>query len=195
VPLGARLGLLHLERLLGELGDRADRAQRPVGRRVQQVQRVVVHRRDGAAVRPRVERPVRAVERATGGPGELDDPLAVLAAPRVPVGHRVVLPAQAERVRHDLAQGLHVGPVLAHRVRPLRQLRGAGTLEQHRVGEPLDAVLRQPGRGRDLLDGLSRADAGLDLTRTHLALQLDGDLAESGDVSPGGRAQPLVRGK
>ena len=50
-------------------------------------------------------------------------------------------------------------------------------------------------RGRcDLVHGRSGADAGLDLSWAQLALQLDRDLAEPGEVPPGGGAQLLVGG-
>jgi hypothetical protein len=96
-------------------------------------------------------------------------------------------------MRHHLAEGLHVRPVLTDRMRALSQIRGTGSLKQHRVGEPVDFVRGQPGSCRDLFDGLSRTDAGLDLTWAHLALQLDFDLAESGGIATGGRTQSLVR--
>ena len=92
-----------------------------------------------------------------------------------------------------LGQGLQVGAVLADRVGPLGQLGRAGALQQHRVGEPLHPMCWHAGRRGDLLDGLTRTDAGLDLSGAHLALQLDFDLAESGDVAPGGRTEAFVR--
>ncbi len=55
-------------------------------------------------------------------------------------------------MQDDLAQGLQVGTVLAHRVGALGQVGGAGALEQHRVGEPLDLVGGEAGSLADLLD-------------------------------------------
>ena len=57
---------------------------------------VLVERGDRAAVRPGLERPVRAVVRAAGPPGQRHDPLAVLALPRVPLGRRCT-PGRAGR--------------------------------------------------------------------------------------------------
>ena len=188
------LGRPRRRRLLrpSDVDHRADGAQRSRGQTLDQVAGVLVERGDGAAVRPRVERPVRAVVRAAGPPGQRDDPLAVLALPRVPLGVGVLLAAQPEGVRDDVAEHPGVRAVGAHRVRPLGDLGGAGPLQQHRVGEPLDLLRRHPGRRSHLLHGRSGADAGLDLSWTQLALQLDCDLSEPGQVSPGGSAQLLV---
>jgi hypothetical protein len=98
-------------------------------------------------------------------------------------------------VRHDLAERLHVRTVLADGMGALGQVSRAGPLQQHGVGVPLDPVRGQPGRRRDLRDGLTGADARLDLARPHLALDLDLDLAEPGEVAACRRAQPLVCGE
>src|SRR5690606_8304594 len=140
----------------------------------------------------RLERPVRPVVGAPGAPGEGDDPLAVLALPRVPLGVGVVLPAQPEGVRDDLAEGAGVGAVGAHRVRALGDFGGAGAFQQNGVGEPLDLLQRYAGSSGDLLHGRPGTNAGLDLTWTQLALQLDRDLSEPGEIPPRGGTQLLV---
>jgi hypothetical protein len=147
--LAADLG--HLQCLRRQLGHGPDGPQTTVRVGVQQVEGVIVEGSDRAAVGAGVERPVRVVVGAAGSPGQLDDPLAVLALPRVPDRRAVVLAACGERLGDDLAQLLHVGSVLAHGVRPLGQLGSAGSLEQHRVREPLDPLGRHAGRCRDLL--------------------------------------------
>ena len=75
-----------------------------------------------------------------------------------------------------------------------RQFGGALTLQQHRVGEPLDLGDVHPGARRDLLDGGAGPDAGLNI----LGTQHGFDLAVSGNLS-GSRAiaahrctQPVV---
>jgi hypothetical protein len=95
-------------------------------------------------------------------------------------------------VGDDVTQRADVRPVAAHRVGALRDLGGARALQQHRVGEPLDLLDGHPGRGGHLLHGRSGADAGLDLSWSQLALQLDRDLPEPAQVPSGGGAQLLV---
>ncbi len=132
-----------------DVDHRADRAQRACGQPLDQVVGVLVDRGDGAAVRPRLERPERPVVRAARPPRERDDPPAVVALPRVPFGGEELLPAQAEGVRDDVGQHPAVGPVRAHRVRPLGDLGRARPLQQHRVGEPFDLLGRHsPPRRR-----------------------------------------------
>jgi hypothetical protein len=95
-------------------------------------------------------------------------------------------------VRDDLAERLHVRAVLANGVRALGQVGRARALQEDRVRVPLDAVRGQAGRGCHLLDRLARTDACLDLTRPHLALDLDLDLAEPGQVAARGGPEALV---
>src|SRR6185312_16437923 len=104
----------------------------------------------------------------------------------------VLLPAQPEGVRDDVAEHAGVGALGADRVRPLGDLGGARALEQHRVGEALDLLRRDPGHRGHLLHGRSGADAGLDLSWAQLALHLYRDLSETGEVTPRGRTQLLV---
>ena len=178
----------------GHLDHRPHGAQRPRGQAFDQVVGVLVDRGDGAAVRPRLERPERPVVRPSCPPGERDDPTPVVTLPGVPFGGDVLLAAQAEGVRDDVGQHAGVRPVRPHRVRALGDLGRARPLQQHRVREPFD-LLAGHARGRcDLVHGRSGTDTGLDLTWAQLALQLDRDLPEPGEVSPGGGAQLLVGG-
>ena len=71
-------------------------------------------------------------------------------------------PRADQRRRDGLQQRQHRGSVGEHRVRRGRELGGAGALQQHRVGEPLDPGGVDAGRARDLLDGCARADPGLE---------------------------------
>ena len=176
----------------GDVDHRADRAQRPRRQALDQVAGVLVERGDGAAVRPGwnvqcarlSERPARqdsATTHLPSSPFQESHSASVYSWPR-----------SAEGVRDDVAEHSGVGAVGAHRVRPLGHLGGPGPLQQHRVGEALDLLRGHAGRRGHLLHGRSGADAGLDLTWTQLALQLDRDLSEPGQVSPGGSTQLLV---
>jgi hypothetical protein len=100
--------------------------------------------------------------------------------------------AQPEGVRDDFAKRLHVWAVLTHRVRALGKLGGASAFQQHGIGEPLDTVCGETGDCRDLVDGLTSADTGLDLTRTHRGLHVGCHLAKSSDVTAGRCAQALI---
>ena len=177
----------------GDVDHRPDGAQRPRGQPFDEVVRVLVDGGDGAAVRSRLERPQGPVVRAARAPGQRDDPAPVVALPRVPFARLVLLAAQAEGVRDDVTQHAVVRPVGAHRVGPLGDLGRARPLQQHGIGEPLD-LLSGYARGRsDLVHGRSGTNAGLDLTWAQLALQIDRDLAEPGEIPAGSRAQLLIR--
>ena len=94
----------------------------------------------------------------------------------------------------DVAEGAGVGALGPYGVGVLGELGGARALQEHRVGEPFDLLLRHSCGGGHLLHGRSGADTSLDLTWSQLTLQLDRDLSEPGQVAPGGSAQPLVGG-
>ena len=68
------------------------------------------------------------------------------------------------------------------------QLGGARAFQQHRVGEPLDALDIHPGGRRHLLDGCAGADAGLNFLGTQHAGDLDVDM---GLTHPGSVAAQL----
>ena len=98
-------------------------------------------------------------------------------------------------MRDDLAEGPHVGTVLPDGVRLLCEFSDAGPLQQHRIGEPLDAGCGHTRNRRDLLYGRPGPDPGLDLAWPHRVFLLDLELAEPSDVTTSGRTQPLVRGQ
>ena len=77
-------------------------------------------------------------------------------------------------------------------VRALGQLGDVPALLQHRPLEPPDALHRHLGGDRDLLGGLTRPDAGLDLARRELVLELDLELAQAGAVAAQRRVDALV---
>src|SRR5690606_25582067 len=106
----------------------------------------------------------------------------------------VVLAADRERVRHHVTERLHVRPVLAHRVGLLGELGDPGPLQQDRVGEALDSLLRHARGGGDLRDRLTGADAGLNFAWAHLALQTDLDLTEPTELAPSSAKQPFDHG-
>jgi hypothetical protein len=95
-------------------------------------------------------------------------------------------------VRDDLGERAVVRAVRAHRMGALGVVRCPEALGQHRVGKALDLLLRHTCCRGHLLHGRSGADPGLDLSWSQLALQLDRDLAEPGQVAPRGSAQPFV---
>ena len=178
----------------GDVDHWAHGAQRPRGQPLDEVVRVLVDGGDGAAVRPGLERPQGPVVRAARAPGQRDDPASVVALPRVPFARVVLLAAQAEGVCDDVAQHAVVRPVGAHGVGPLGDFGRARPLQQHGIGEPLDLLCGHTGGRCDLVHGRSGTNAGLDLTWAQLALQLDRDLAEPGEIPAGSRAQLLIRG-
>ena len=74
------------------------------------------------------------------------------------------------------------------------QLGGTGTLQQHRVGEPLNPCDIHPGRLGKLLDRRTRPDAGLNLLGAQHVGDLDVDmgLIHPGPVAAHRRTQSVV---
>jgi hypothetical protein len=95
------------------------------------------------------------------------------------LGHRV---AQGQGRQPSPWPGQHPGPCAGHD--PL-------ALGEDGTGEPLDPRSRHARRGGDLLDGLARAQPGLDVLGGHRAL---GSLllTQARQVSPDGGLEPVV---
>lgn len=144
----------------------------------------------------RVEQPLGVPRVTVPHVAELDPPEAVVALGGVPVdlvgGHATT----GEPFRDQFAErGTWSGlPRHAHRD-ALRLLGDVLPLLEHGALEPADP-LDGDSRGRgDLLRGLPGAYAGLDLLGAQRTLHFDLVLAETGEVSADGSAEPVVHGK
>ncbi len=142
LPTRCGLGLVEVE-----LGHRRHRPQqRTVEVGVDQLTGRIVEGGDGAAVRAGGEPEMREVVRPARLPAQLHRPATVLVAPGVPAWCRRGQAARHQRRGDGLQQRQHRRAVGEHGMGGRRQLGGAGALQQHRVGEPLNSRRCPPRR-------------------------------------------------
>jgi hypothetical protein len=124
--------------------------------------------------------------------GQADHPGAVLLAPGVPLGVRVVHLTLPQALLHHLAQG-EGGHPRTWTAQPHAAGLGGDelALSQHGTFEPADVFDRGTGRLSDLLGGLTSPDPGLDLLRTQ-TLGLDLQLPEARAVATYGSPERFV---
>ncbi|OLT35913.1 hypothetical protein BJF79_31665 [Actinomadura sp. CNU-125] len=154
----------------------------------------LVQRRDVPAAR--VERPFGGVRAAVVEEGQADAPGAVVALPGVPLDVFEVDAAAAEAFLDGLAEG-RAGRGLAGPPDgdALRLLGHVFAFLQDRTLEPADPLDRDAGGLGDLLRGLTRPDACLDLLGTQGTLHFDLELAEAGEVPTDRCADAVVDGQ
>ncbi len=121
----------------------------------------------------RVVDPLRRSLFPSGEVVEAHFPATVVAAPGIPLhaiaGDTALLKALAD----EFAQQHDCAVVVAANADFGGLLGDVFALVQDRSGEPLDALYRDSGRGRDLVHALSAPDPRLDLARAEPALEVE----------------------